>query len=98
MFGKMHVYRGKKWEKKHIKQFCSYDRANNNWRHGCGALNILLPFDISHMDFFFPPFHALICVSFPFIFLPTFTEPVSEYSAVCVRGILVLMQVQPWRW
>lgn len=52
MFGKMNVYRGKKWEKKHIKQFCSYDRANNNWRHGCGALNILLPFDISHMDFF----------------------------------------------
>lgn len=67
VFGKMHMYRDKIWEEKHRKQFCSYDRANNNWRRGCGALNTFLPFVTSHMDLFstFSCF-SLCCVSFHF--------------------------------
>lgn len=102
VFGQMHMYRNKKWEEKHIKQFCSYDRANNNWRHGYGALKTLLPFDISYTDLF-STFSScnLCCVSFHFssyFYRANFCVLYSEYLAVCVRGITVLMQVQPWRW
>lgn len=61
VFGKMHMYSGKKWEEKHIKQFCSM--TEQTIIGGMVVVHwILRPFDTSHMDLFSTFSHSNLCL------------------------------------